>query len=86
MGIADTIFGMKRRMTPPKTHVTLSEPLLAEAKALGVSVAQAAEAGVARAVAEKRAANWAQENREAIRSSNDYVEQNGLPLAKYRHS
>jgi len=27
---------------------------------------------------------WVQENREAIESSNAYVEKNGLPLAKYR--
>lgn len=77
---------MKRRAASSRktTNVTLSEPLLAEAKTLGISVSQAAEAGVARAVAEKRAELWARENREALESSNTYVEQHGLPLAKHR--
>ena len=38
------------------TNVSLAEPLLAEAKQLRINISQAAEAGVARAVAEKRAA------------------------------
>jgi len=40
--------------------------------------------GLDRAIAEKRAEVWLQENRDALQSSNDYVERNGLPLAKYR--
>jgi len=85
MHTPDNISGMKRRAASRKaTNVTLSEPLLAEAKTLGISVSQAAEAGVARAVAEKRAELWARENHEALQSSNAYVEQHGLPLAKYR--
>ncbi len=72
--------------TAPKkaTNVSLAEPLLAEAKALRINVSQAAEAGVARAVAEKRAELWVAENAEAFECWNAYVEKNGLPLAKYR--
>src|SRR5574338_584174 len=66
------------------TNVSLGEALLAEAKALRINISQAAEAGVARAVAEKRAEIWLKENREAIESSNAYVEEHGLPLARYR--
>ena len=55
-----------------------------EAKALRINISQAAEAGVARAVAERRAELWLQENREAIESSNAYVEKHGLPLEKFR--
>ena len=66
------------------TNVTLAENLLAEARALRINVSQAAEAGIAKAVAEKRAELWLKENRGAIESSNDYVEKHGLPLAKYR--
>lgn len=86
MHTTDNIPGMKRRAAPSRktANVTLSEPLLTEAKTLGVSLSQAAEAGVARAVAEKRAELWVLENQEAIRSSNAFVEQHGLPLAKYR--
>lgn len=36
------------------TNVSLAEPLLGEAKALRINISQAAEVGVARAVAEKR--------------------------------
>jgi len=66
------------------TNVSLGETLLAEAKALRINVSQAAEAGVARAVAERRAELWLDANREAIESSNAYVERHGLPLARYR--
>lgn len=66
------------------TNVSLDEALLAEAKALRINVSQAAEAGLARAVAERRAERWREENREALESSNAYVEQHGLPLARYR--
>ena len=47
------------------TNVSLAEPLLAEAKELRINVSQAAEAGLAKAVAEKRAEQWVQENKEA---------------------
>jgi antitoxin CcdA len=66
------------------TNVSLAEDLLAEAKALRINVSQAAEAGVAKAVAEKRAEIWLRENKKAFESWNAYVEKNGLPLEKYR--
>ena len=66
------------------TNVSLAETLIAEAKALHINVSQAAEAGLARAVAEKRAELWLEENREAIESSNDYVNRHGLPLERFR--
>ena len=66
------------------TSVSIAEPLLAEAKALGVNVSQAAEDGLAKAVAAKRSELWLRENHEAIQSSNEYVEKHGLPLARYR--
>lgn len=66
------------------TNVTLGEGLLAEAKSLNINISQAAEAGLARAVAERRAEQWLAENLAALESSNAYVEANGLPLARYR--
>lgn len=76
----------RRASQAPKkaTNLSISEALLAEAKELQINVSRAAEAGLDRAIAEKRAEIWLQENREALQSSNDYVERNGLPLAKYR--
>ncbi|WP_345792213.1 type II toxin-antitoxin system CcdA family antitoxin [Thauera sp. JM12B12] len=67
------------------TNVTLDEALLVEAKALRINISQAAEAGLALAVAERRAAQWLEENRRALDSSNAYVEQHGLPLAQFRN-
>ncbi|MBL8444626.1 MAG: type II toxin-antitoxin system CcdA family antitoxin, partial [Zoogloeaceae bacterium] len=56
-----------------------------EAKALRINISQAAEIGVAKAVAEKRAELWVAENTEAFDCWNAYVEKNGLPLTKYRN-
>lgn len=67
------------------TNVTLTVALVEEAKALGVNLSQAAEVGVADAVARKRAEAWLAENREALESSNAFVEAHGLPLAQYRN-
>ena len=81
MGIAS-----RRGSEAPKkaTNVSISDALLADAKELQINVSRAAEAGLARAIAERRAEIWLQENGEALQSSNDYVARNGLPLAKYR--
>ncbi|HAY09014.1 MAG TPA: post-segregation antitoxin CcdA [Thauera sp.] len=76
-----TIPGAARKAT----NVTLDEALLVEAKALRINISQAAEAGLAHAVAERRAAQWLEENRGALDSSNAYVEQHGLPLAQFRN-
>lgn len=76
----------RRASEAPKraTNVSINESLLTEAKELQINVSRAAEAGLGRAIAERRAELWRQENREALQSSNDYVAKNGLPLAKYR--
>jgi antitoxin CcdA len=67
------------------TNISLAEPLLAEAKALRINISQAAETGVAKAVAEKRAELWVAENAKAFECWNAYIEKNGVPLAKYRN-
>ena len=66
------------------TNVTLDEALLAEAKALNINISQAAEAGLARAVALRREQCCLTENQAALESSNAYVEAHGLPLARHR--
>jgi antitoxin CcdA len=66
------------------TNVTLSEPLLREARALKIKVSQACEKGLAQEVASAKAKQWQAENRAAMDGWNDYVEQNGLPLAEFR--
>jgi antitoxin CcdA len=66
------------------TNTSPTESLLSEAKSLGIDVSNVTEAELARAVSDRRAGLWLQENAEAIESSNAYVEQHGLPFEKYR--
>lgn len=76
---------IQQREAPKRaTNVSINERLLAEARALDVNVSRAAEAGLAQAIAARRAELWTAENRTALESSNAYVERNGLPLADYR--
>jgi len=79
---------IEHRLSPdaPKraTNISVNEELLALAKELAINVSRASEQGIAQAVARKQAERWLEENREAIESSNAYVEKNGLPLARYR--
>jgi antitoxin CcdA len=66
------------------TNVSLPEDLIGAAKELNVNISQACEKGLQEAVSKTRAERWMEENREAIASSNAYVEKHGLPLARYR--
>lgn len=73
---------MERIAAGPRraTNVSLSEPLLAEAKALGINVSRACEVGLSAEVSREREARWMAENRAAIQWWNEWVETNGLPL------
>lgn len=66
------------------TNLTLDADLLAEAKALSVNVSRAAETGIADAVRSEKERLWLEENRAALESWRDWVNEHGLPLAKYR--
>lgn len=66
------------------TNLSLDAELLSEAKALKVNLSRAAEDGVRNAVASAKAQHWKAENEQALRSSNDYVETQGLPLDTFR--
>ena len=66
------------------TNVTLPIDLLDEARAFGLNISQACELGLKAELARSRAAQWLEENREALLSSNAYVERNGLPLSQFR--
>lgn len=65
-------------------NLSIDSKLLREAKALDVNISRAAEAGIAEAVATEKSRLWKQENRATLESWNEYVERNGIPLAKYR--
>ena len=67
------------------TSLTMDRQLLDDARALGVNISRAAEAGLTRALKEAREVAWKRENADAIAYWNTYVEENGLPLAHLRH-
>jgi antitoxin CcdA len=66
------------------TNVSLNEALVAEARALGVNVSRACEDGLENEVRRERARRWQEANTEGFEAWNAFVEQNGVPLAKYR--
>jgi antitoxin CcdA len=73
-----------RSVQRKSTNLSLDARLIAEAKNLDINISRVAEQGIAQAVAEEKARLWKIENREALESWNKYVEEHGLPLAKYR--
>ena len=79
---------MSRPATPQATrratNVTLPVALLSEARALGLNVSQACEQILKAEIARSRGAQWLAENRDALVSSNNYVERHGLPLSEFR--
>jgi antitoxin CcdA len=71
-------------MNKRATNLTIDPVLLDEARALKINLSATFEASLRDAVRKVKAAKWLEENRAAIQSSNDWVEQHGLPLEKYR--
>ena len=74
---------------PPKpakkpVNLSVNPALLQEARRLGLNISHIAENGLKRAVKEARQAQWRQDNAPAIAAYNDWVEKNGLPLARHR--
>lgn len=74
----------KFRAAKRATNVSLSEDLVAEAKALGINVSQACQSGLAAEVKKAREAAWKEENRGAIESYNAYVREHGMPFDEFR--
>jgi antitoxin CcdA len=75
-----------RRSRPPRrrTNLTIRPEYVAEARELGINLSEVMERALIAAIAEARSARWLDENREALESSNAWVETNGLPLAGKR--
>jgi antitoxin CcdA len=74
-------------LSPPKrrsVNLSLDEAVVAEAKEYGISLSRTSEEALAKAVKAERWRRWQEENREAIEANNRWVEENGLPLEKYR--
>ena len=71
-------------MNKRATNLTIDPVLLDEARALNINLSATFEASLRDAVRARKAAQWLEENRTAIQSSNEWVEKHGLPLEKYR--
>ena len=86
MRIKEVISMLRSTPKPLRQSVNTSidSQLISDAKALGINISRAAEAGIAKAIAAEKTRRWQEENKEAIESSNEYVRRNGLPLAKHR--
>jgi antitoxin CcdA len=65
-------------------NLSLNSELLNQARALDINLSRAAEEGIAKAVKTERERRWLEENADAIKAYNDYIEKNGLPLEEYR--
>jgi antitoxin CcdA len=77
---------MAHAATAPRkaTNVTLPMDVYERAKDLGINFSRTCEVALRDAIKAEEGRRWAEENAEFIRNTNDWVEQNGLPLADYR--
>jgi antitoxin CcdA len=66
------------------TNLSIDAELLTIAKEVGVNISRSAEVGIQEAVKNKLRELWLQENKEALLSSNAFIEEHGLPLEKFR--
>lgn len=66
------------------TNVSLDAGLVREARELSINISRACEEGLAQSIREARARQWREANREALDSSNAFVEAKGLPLQRFR--
>lgn len=66
------------------TNLSINAHLVEEARALGLNLSEMAERGIAEAVQAEKERRWKEENAEAFRQHNEWVEKNGLPLEAYR--
>lgn len=71
-------------MNKRATNLTIDPVLLNEARALSINLSATFEASLRDAVRKQKAAQWLEENRAAIQSSNDWAKKHGLPLERYR--
>jgi antitoxin CcdA len=71
-------------MSKRATNLSVDSTLLNEARGLGINLSATFEASLRDAVRARKAAQWREENRAALQSSNEWVEKHGLPLEKYR--
>jgi antitoxin CcdA len=84
---------MMPKITPPTSaskstkravNLTLSSEAIDLAKKLGINMSQTVDAWFSQEMKRQYWEQWREENREAFAAYNARIEQEGLPLAKYR--
>jgi antitoxin CcdA len=76
----DSIASGKRK----PVNLSLDTGVVEAAREVGINLSQACEAALRAAAKAERERRWQEENKDAIAASNAWVEEHGLPLAKYR--
>ena len=75
---------MRMNTLPKKpTDFSLDKSLLLETRALGIKLSQATDSGLKSAIIDAKSEQWKIENADALASSNEWVDANGLPLDHY---
>lgn len=69
------LFDLKAPKKP--TNLSLNSDLLKKCKALNINLSATLEQALAEKLAKSSAENWADENKNAIRAYNNFVEKNG---------
>lgn len=65
-------------------NLSIDAGIVDYARLHGINLSQVSEAALHTAAKAKAERQWQEENREALRSWDRWVEENGLPLEKYR--
>ncbi len=65
-------------------NLSVNSDLLAKSRALKINLSATLEKALERELAEAEARKWSEENRRAIQSYNDFIEQNGCFADEFR--
>lgn len=66
------------------TNLSLNSDLLKKSKALNINLSATLEQALTEKLAQEHSAQWADENKAAIRAYNDFVEKHGSFADEYR--
>lgn len=83
MTLHNPIFNQTKPLKKP-TNLTLNIEVLAEAKKLGINISRACDAFLETLVKQEKERLWKLENAKFVASYNETINEEGLPLAKWR--
>ncbi len=66
------------RMSKQAVNLSISDVILQEARAMKLNLSQFLEEGLRTHLKRRRAEKWAEENRDAIKAYNAYIERYGI--------